>query len=148
MNKPNLIESVTPHSGHYSFKRDLHLNLWLAVAVLVYLADLFALKHSPGWSPIVRALVAMAPLVPGLLYVRSWLRFIRGLDELQQRIQTEAFLFAALGTTIVGTALNILIASGVDVGVLFQHGLGLGGAFLTMFTLWLVGGAIANCRYK
>jgi len=50
----------------------------------------------------VRGLVAVAPLIPGLLYVRSWLRFIRGLDELQRRIQLEAFPVAALGQLLSG----------------------------------------------
>src|SRR5579863_7132610 len=116
MNEPNTIESITPHSGKYSPKKDWQLNAWLAVAALFYCAALLLLKRHPDWTPIARSLVALAPLLPGLLYVRSWMRFVRGLDELQGRIQLEAFLFAALGTVLVGTVLNTLGASGVALG--------------------------------
>jgi uncharacterized membrane protein YidH (DUF202 family) len=147
MDKPNLIESITPHSGHYSLKRDLHLNAWLAVAVGTYLAELYLSNQNPEWSPLTRGLIALAPLMPGFLYIRSWLRYIRDMDELQQRIQLEAFLFTALGTIIVGAVINTLNANGVSLGSL-HHGLGLGGVFIVMYALWLVGGAAANCRYK
>jgi hypothetical protein len=147
MDKPNTIESITPHSGHYSPRKDLHLNGWLAVATTAYVVELLLLKRNPDWSPALRCLVALVPLAPGFLYVRSWMRFIRGLDELQRRNQLDAFLFAALGTILVGTVVNTLNANGATVGFL-SHGLGIGGVFMTMFPLWLVGGAIASCRYR
>ena len=109
--------------------------------------DLALLKRYPDWSPLLRGLLALAPLIPGLFYIRNGMRFIRGLDELQRRIQHEAWLFAALGTVIMGTGINILNAHGVQLWAL-DHGLGLGGTFTLMFTLWLVGSALANCRYK
>ena len=147
MNKPNTMESVEPHSGSYSWKQDLRLNAWLAVAAVAYMAVLFLLKHNATWSPLMRGLLTLTPLLPALLYVRSWMRFVRGLDELQRRIQTEAFLFAALGTVVVGVIVNALNASGVTV-VLLDRGLDLGGVFFSMFTLWLVGTGLANARYK
>jgi hypothetical protein len=147
MDKPNLIESIIPCSGHYSLKKDLHLNAWLAVATATYVAELYLTTRHPDWSPLTRGLIALAPLIPGFLYIRGWLQFIRGLDELQRRIQLEAFLFTALGTIIVGTVIDTLNASGVSLGFL-RHGLGLGGAFMVMFTLWLLAGAVVNCRYK
>jgi hypothetical protein len=147
MDKPNTIESITPHSGHYSPRKDIQLNGWLAVATATYVVELLLLKRNPGWSPIFQSTLALAPMLPGFLYVRSWLRFIRGLDELQRRIQLEAFLFAALGTILVSTVVNTLNANGIAVGFM-SHGLGLGGVFLAMFPLWLAGGAIASCRYQ
>ena len=127
MDKPNTIEEITPHPGHYSPRKDMRLNGWLAVATAAYVAELLLLKKNPDWSPALRSLLALAPLLPGFLYVRTWLRFIRGLDELQRRIQLEAFLFAALGTLLVETVVNTLNANGATVGFL-SHGLGLGGA--------------------
>jgi hypothetical protein len=147
MNKPNLLESVTPLSGGYSFKKDLRLNAWLFVATAVYLASLLLVKQHPEWSPLTRALLTLTPMIPGWLYVRTWLRFIRGMDELQRRIQLEAWLFASLGALFVGTAINTLNANGVALGEL-RHGLSLWGTFLLTFVLFLVGTAIANCRYK
>lgn len=147
MEKPNVMESVQPCSGQYSLKADLRLNAWLAVAGVVWVADLALLKNHPEWSPLLRGVLALAPLIPGLLYIRSCMRFVRGLDELQRRIQLEALIFAAMGTVIAGIGINTLNAHEVPLGFL-KHGLGIGDSFILMFVLWLVGGAIANCRYK
>lgn len=147
MEKPNLMESVQPCSGQYSVKTDLRLNTWLAVAGVVWIADLALLKKHPEWSPLLKGVLALAPLLPGLLYVRSCMRFIRGLDELQRRVQSEAVVFAAMGTVLVGMAVNTLNAHEVSLGFL-KHGLGIGETFILMFVLWLVGSAVANCRYK
>lgn len=147
MEKPNVMESVQPGSGQYSLKIDLRLNAWLAVAGAVYLADMVLLKRHADWSPLTKGLVALAPLIPGLLYVRSCLRFVRRLDELQRRLQLEALVFAALGTVIVGMVINTLNEHEVQMGIL-SHGLGMGGTFTLMFSLWLVGWAVANCRYQ
>lgn len=146
-NPPNTQESLLPCSGSYSIKKDIKLNSWLAVATAVYVIDLLLAKRHPDWSVSVRATLALAPLVPGLLYIRAWMRFIGGLDELQRRIQLEAWLFSALGTVLVAVAINTLNTSGVQLGVL-GRGLGIGQAFIVSFVLWLVGSAIANCRFK
>ena len=147
MAKPNTFESVLPCSGQYSFKKDLRLNLWLGVAGIVYVAILFLLKRHPEWSALTRALLTLAPLVPGVLYVRTCLRFIGGLDELQRRIQMEAWLFATLGSLMIGTIINTLNGKGISLGAV-EHGLSLPGTFVLTFALWLVGTAIANRRYK
>lgn len=147
MEKPNVMESVQPCSGQYSVKTDLRLNVWLAVASVVWMVDLALLKKHPEWSSSLRGLLAVTPLIPGMLYVRSCMRFIRGLDELQRRVQSEAVVFAAMGTVIVGMAVNTLNAYEVSWGFL-KHGLGIGETFILMFVLWLIGSAIANCRYK
>ena len=147
MNTPNTLESVEPCSGQYSFKTDLKLNAWLGVAMLTAPASLYVVRTHPDWSSPWRAAFALSPLVPGLLYVRSWVRFVRGLDELQRRLQLEAFLFAALGTILVSTVINVLNAQGVDVAIV-KNGLELGGAFTVLFGLWAIGTGIAKCRYK
>ena len=147
MEKPNLMESLEPHSGHYSLKTDLLLNAWLAVATVAFLAALFLLRRFPEWNSWLRGALVLAPFVPGLLYVRSGWRFISGLDELQRRIQLEAVLFASLGTVLASTAANVLSAQGIELPGL-NHGLGVVGTSIVMFTLWLVGGAVVNRRYQ
>ncbi len=147
MEKPNLFESIMPFSGRYSCKKDLRLNVWLFVATAVYVATLLLAKRHPEWSPLTRALLTLAPMIPGWFYVRTCLRFIRGMDELQRRIQLEAWLFASLGALVIGTVINTLNANGVALGEL-RHGLSLWGTFALTFALWLVGTAIANCRYR
>lgn len=138
---------MTPLSGQYSCKKDLRLNAWLLVAVVVYLINFTVLHRNPEWSSLTRGLVALTPLLPGLFYVRSCMRFIRGMDELQRRVQLEAWLFSALGMVLIAAVINTLSAYGVSLGVL-KHGLDLGGVFCVMFALWLVGLVIANRRYK
>ena len=147
MSEINDLESLQPLSGRYSFKKDLRLNAWLLVATAVYVAVLVPLKNHPEWPPLTRCVLTLLPLIPGMLYLRSCLRFIRGMDELQRRIQLEAWLFASLGSLIVGTVINALNANGVSLGEL-RHGLSVWGTFALTFALWLVGSAIANCRYR
>jgi hypothetical protein len=125
----------------------MRLNRWLAVATAVYLVELFLTRRHPEWSVTVRSMFALAPLVPGLLYIRACMRFVVGLDELQRRIQIEAWLFSAIGTVFIGITISTLGASGVHLGGL-EHGLGTGSAFMVAFVLWLVGSAIASCRFK
>ncbi len=116
MDKPNTIESVLPGCGEYSLKKDLRLNAWLFVATATYVAILLLLKHHPEWHPLTRGLLALAPMLPGALYVRDCLRFIRGMDELQRRIQLEAWLFSSLWTLVIAVILNTLAAQGVALG--------------------------------
>jgi hypothetical protein len=147
MEKINVIESLQPCSGQYSWKADLKLNRWFFVATVLWLLAQILTKQIPQLSVWGKATLAMVPLIPGLLYVRSCVRFIRHLDELQRQVQIDAFLFAALGTVLCHAAVNTLNATGVGVE-LWPHGLGIGATVATMFVLWLVGGALANCRYK
>ena len=72
---------------------------------------------------------------------------MRGLDELQRRVQQESWLFAALGTVFLGVIVTILNANGVRAPML-EHGLGLSGAIVSMLLLWVVASVIANRRYK
>jgi hypothetical protein len=146
-NSPNTLESLQPCSGLYSFRKDLKLNAWLAVTVATYIGSLLMAKWNPEESTTMRATIALAPLLPGLLYIRSWARFINGLDELQRRIQLEAWAFAAIGTVLTCLAIDTLNESGVHLGVL-EHGLGMGQAFFVAFPLWLVGSAVASRRFK
>lgn len=147
MNKPTELESIVRFSCEYSWKRDLRLNAWLAVAVMVHIAQLIVLKHAPDLTPGVRTMIALTPLAPGLLYVRDWIRFVRQLDELQRRVQVEAFLFAALGALILAAVIDTLNANGLTpLGL--AHGLGLGGTYLIMCVLWGLGTVIANRRYR
>jgi hypothetical protein len=147
MDKPNTIESVIPLSGEYSLKRDLRLNLWLLVATCMYLVELTLNTRNPQWSPLWRGLLALAPLISSLLYVRSWIRFVRSLDEFQRRLQLEAFLFAALGTATIGATCNTLAMRDVSLGFM-NHGLTLGGTFVSMIFLWFGRTLALRTRYQ
>jgi hypothetical protein len=144
---PNTLESLQPCSGLYSFRKDIKLNAWLAVTTATYVASLMVAKWNPQENVTIRSAIALAPLLPGLLYIRSWARFINGLDELQRRIQLEAWSFAAVGTVLVSLVVSTLNESGARLGGL-EHGLGMGQAFFVAFTLWLFGSGLANRRFK
>jgi hypothetical protein len=105
------------------------------------------MKHHPDWSPGWKATLTLTPILPGLLYLRKGIQLLREMDELQRRIQFEAWLFAAFGTVIVNTVINVFNAQGLDVKWL-EHGLEVGGTYLTMLILWSVGIVIANLRYR
>ena len=145
--KPNTIESIQPLSGQFSTKVDIRLNAWCYVAFAVWVVGFSLRQHHPEWSPAWRATAELAPLAPGLLYVRSCVRFLRGMDELQRRVQLSALLFAAMGTVLVGTVLTALGRNQILVGPL-GHGLGVGGGFICLFVLWIAGSALANRRYR
>jgi hypothetical protein len=69
------------------------------------------------------------------------------MDELQRRIQQEALLFAAIGTVVLGTIINVFNAQGL-VGTWPAQGFQVAGAYLTMFTLWCIWVTIAKLRYR
>lgn len=95
----------------------------------------------------VRTAVALAPIVPSLLWARDITRWMRSLDELQRRIQAEAWFFAAVGTVLAITALNLIESAGILRLGKLPHGLGWEGAFSMMFFLYCVGRILSNRRY-
>jgi hypothetical protein len=123
---------------------DLKLNAWAFVAVLASFCAHWMLSRYTDWGPVLRSVVALAPLAPSFLYARSIARWIGGMDELQRRIQLEASLFATTGTIFVITAMNLLEAS----GVLQSHGLGWEGVFAAILLLYILGNIISNRRYQ
>lgn len=98
----------------------------------------------PGWNDLVRAAVALAPLLPASLYVLGVVRWIRGLDEMQRRIQSEAvsFVVAVMGFSMM--AVDLLQAA----GYLRTFHWGCEFAYAVTFLLWMVGCAISTRRYS
>jgi len=121
--------------------------LWLAAATFIYLVSLWLLKHHSDWSPAARIAVTLAPLLPGIFYLRALLKSFWQMDELQRRIQIEALGFALAGTVIVLTAVNVFAAEGIRL-VNYPSGLGIGGVYMTTFILWSVGVSISTFRYR
>jgi hypothetical protein len=121
--------------------------LWLATATFIYLVSLWLLKHHSDWSPAARIAVTLAPLIPGIFYLRALLKSFWQMDELQQRIQIEALGFALAGTVIVLTTVNVFAAEGVKL-VNYPSGLGIGGVYMTTFVLWSIGVSISTFRFR
>lgn len=68
--------------------------------VLVVLASVWLLKRLPE-PGVLRTLVALAPVLPIAVALRAIMRYVRDLDELQQRIELEA---VSIATALVSMA--------------------------------------------
>src|ERR1039457_6375392 len=91
--KPNFPEEIM-FGRHYSIRANIQANTWAFVAMLLAWAgdQLLSLNHD--WSVAQRAIIALVPLLIGLLWVRSFARWVRGMDEMHRRLSVEAGLFA------------------------------------------------------
>lgn len=148
MNRPLTVpEQVEPGSSHYSWRADIKVNGWSWVAVLTSFAgEVFLLPQHPDWPSALRVTIALTPLVAGLLWVWSLMRWVRGMDELQRRITTAASVFATATTLMVLAAFHVLTVAGVTSGR-FQP---LAGCVLIWLVvcLYIVGRAIFKRRYE
>jgi hypothetical protein len=114
-----------------SLGTDTKVNYWFFIAVVVGLANAI-LFHPIGppldgvlredfltWPVGIRLIIESVPLLAGLLWARSWVRFIRGMDELHRRITIEAWLFSALATIGFISIWPMLDAAGISGSVYY-----------------------------
>jgi hypothetical protein len=92
--------------------------------------------HSP-----LRYLYAVLPVIPAALAMWAAIRFFRGLDELQRRIQFEGIAFGFLGTCAISLTWGFLQNAGLP------HADVIWVAPLLIF-LWGVGRCLAARRYQ
>ena len=106
------------------------------------------LPHLHDWNALLKTGIALIPLIPSLLWVRSIAEWVRGMDELHRRITREALLFATAGTLIVVTVWHTLEKVGViplSFGFYWRTGFGT----LILFVLFYFRGHfIADRRYQ
>jgi hypothetical protein len=146
-NLPILPEAVRP-GKHYSFAADMRLNAWALVAVAVSFVARGLLKAHHDWGAPLQSVVALSPILPSLLYLRSIARWIGGMDELQRRIQLEASLFATTATVFLRTSLDLLAGVSTLPSGLQQYGLGWEGTFAAIIVFYMLGNAVFNRRYR
>ena len=145
--KPTLPQEVEPGSGHYSFRTDIRLNGWSWAAVLTsFVGEVMLLPHHKDWPIALRAAVALLPLIASLLWVRSVMRWMRGMDELHRRITVAASVFASTSTLFVIAASHLLVVAGV-LPVRFQSTAGFVIIWLVV-CFYLLGRRIFNRRYQ
>lgn len=130
-----------------NLKRAMKNNGWLFITTVTYLVTLYLVRENQGWDPKLRVGVTLLPLLPGLVYLRILWGTFKSMDELERRIQLEAWAFALGGTVIVSTFLNVLNANSLGFEN-YPHGLELGGAYLSVFLFWCIGVAQATARYR
>jgi hypothetical protein len=111
-----------------------------AMLAYVILLPLSIFAYRSVDNAALRALIALAPVLPiglGLVVIR---RRIRGLDELERRIHFEAVVFAFCATAVLTFAYGLL--ENVD----FPR-IDLTWILPLMIALWALGQAIARRRY-
>lgn len=145
-NKPNIPEEIAP-GKNYSFWADMKVNGWCWLAVVASFAgECWLLPHHQDWPVALRAGIALAPLVAGLLWVRSIAGWVRGMDELHRRITVAACLFATVATLTVVWALHLLVTAGV-LPTHYQANAGFIIIWLVV-CFYILGHSIFNRRYK
>jgi hypothetical protein len=114
-NKPNIPEELDPIFGSkdYSFRKDLKVNGWGYVAMALSFAGDVVLPRHKDWPVALRAIIALAPIIPALLWGRVFARWIRGMDELHRRMTVEVCLFATTATLFLFATLRPLVNAGI-----------------------------------
>lgn len=93
-------------------------------------------EHSP-----LRYLYAVLPVIPSAFAMWAAIRFFRGLDELQRRIQFEGLAFSFLGTCLISLTWGFLQNAGLPhADVIWIAPL--------LIMLWGLGIAVASRRYQ
>lgn len=152
--KLNLPEEIM-FGPAYSLRANLKANTWAFVAMLLSLAGDVLLARHDDWSVFPKVILAMVPLLISLLWVRSFVRWARGMDEMHRRISLEACLFATVVTLFVVTTWHLLDKAGFfQTGVLPAR-FHLGSHFHTasfpislVLGFYFVGYAIFKRRYQ
>jgi hypothetical protein len=152
--KPNLPEEIM-FGPSYSLRANLKANTWAFVAMLLSLAGDILLAQHNDWSAAPRVIIAMVPLLISLLWVRSFVRWVHGMDEMHRRMTLEACLFATVVTLFVVTAWHLLDGAGVFQAGVLPARLHLASHFRDasfpislVLVFYFVGHAIFNRRYK
>ena len=100
----NTTKSLTPAQRCRRYRIET-LTAGAAYAV-VLVASIELLKQ--GLSGPTRILLALSPMVPAAFMIRAVFRQVTQMDELQRRIQTEAFAIAGAGTAFLGLTYSFL----------------------------------------
>lgn len=110
----------------------------IAYVILIILSRL--VLDSLGSSPW-RYLIALLPVIPVIFLVIAFLRYLSGIDELQQRIQLQAIGFAAGTTSLLTFAYGFLELMGFPRFSTFL-------TFPLMVILWGLGLSYVTRNYR
>ena len=106
---------------------------------IVLAASIWLLKTYPD-SPL-RAVIAVAPMLPALLLPAVVVRYLRRVDELQRQIQLEALGFAFAGTAVITFGYGFLENAGFPRLSWFA-------IWPIMGALWIIGSFVSQRRYR
>ena len=113
-NRPNIPDEIfLGGNKQYSWRTDLRVNGWLMLSVLMSGASDFFFAHQVKQLDVtLRTLIALAPFLVLLLWMRNLAQWIRGMDELHRRITLAAVLFAVGATFFFVMLWHALASSG------------------------------------
>lgn len=119
---------------------DKRIVLAFAVYMVVAVASMLVLQHTQLPLPL-RALVAVAPVVPVCFGLPVFVRMLGQMDELQRRIQLEGLGFGFGATALLTFAYGFLENAGLPrISYLW--------IFPLMCMLWGIGNLFAAARYR
>lgn len=136
-----------PEVVHTTFSSAISLNAWAVVAAVTAAGSRMGAPRLVDQPLAVRSAVALMPLVPTFLWIRALSRWVNSLDEMQRRIQLEAWCFAAVGTVCLDVTLNLLQSAAILRHPSVVHGLGWEGHFALTFFLYMLGTVRVNRRF-
>jgi hypothetical protein len=122
-----------------TYRTQIEIGLALLAYMMLLIGSVTVLRGSPeaNW----RYIVAVVPVAPAALVLYLFVRRLARLDELQKRIQIEAFGFSLGGTALITFAYGFLEGAGLP-HLNWTYVLPL------MTVLWAVGTAIFTFRYR
>jgi hypothetical protein len=124
-------------ANHKRYLREF-MPAMMVYAVMV-IVTVWLLKHQI--YPQLRFLFAVMPVIPALFAMWAAIRYFRGLDELQRRIQFEGLAFSFLATCVIALTWGLLQNAGLPHADVIWVAPGL-------VFLWGVGACIAKLRYQ
>ncbi len=117
----------------------------LIIGMVAYLAilpiSLVLLNQLETVPTIIRLFIALLPVAPAIFAMWALMEYVRTLDELQQRIQLEAFAWSLGATGIVTFTLGFAGNAGLPT-------LDLIWVLPMIIVFWSMGQAIARRRYE
>jgi hypothetical protein len=106
--------------------------------VILLIASIYIVKWLDGLP---RLVVSLLPIVPILFGVGAFLAYLRQMDEMQRRIEFEAFAFSLGLTGVISFTLGLMENAGLPpVGIIW--------VFPMIIFFWSIGRYIAERRYK
>lgn len=105
---PRDVHPVGPDGPRVVAPRSSHVLAWGVLWLLSYFATRVALERWPDVSDGARIAIALAPILPFLLFLRGFVAGLRELDELKRRIQLEALAIAFPLTMVLLMVLGLV----------------------------------------
>lgn len=111
----------------------------LVAYVVLLVISLTLLKQTE--NPAARVLLSLLPVLPVAFGVLAFTRFLRGIDELQRRIQLEGLGFSVAITGLLTFTLGMLENAGLP-------SVSMTWVFPALVIFWGIGVALAGRRYQ